>query len=423
MEWQSLDWWDLWDWQKVVVANPTEQIDKMLGLLCYESYAIEQRFVEQVGDIWEGRKTNRPSDTVTYWWTPSVNSEEGSAIPISFDILIGAIGALAPDAWVMVAREHSAPVTDIYMREEATYSPSKGMRFDATYYDSYDERFGDYDEERDGNPPDADERRRAREYAPILDDQAMAELIGAIGAEEWGRLVEAASKAGLAQQDDLEDAEASLGQTYDPVFRSLDGSPLPFLFKYDESKGRLFVAACYSDEKEVVVPEEVADKDMVLSVGGISEGCFSRNKSLESIVLPSSIMFIEAGAFKGIESRLKSIRFEGFSEGEMFISRGSALACAISPKEELVIPKDIERISRYALSGCWRLRTLVLHDKVKLPTERALASAPNLKCVVLADGSKVDISEWGAFLCSAAVQDDFMERLLISNLERQGFEF
>ena len=134
-------------------------------------------------------------------------------------------------------------------------------------------------------------------------------------------------------------------------------------------------------------------------------------------------MFIEAGAFKGIESRLKSIRFEGFSEGEMFISRGSALACAISPKEELVIPKDIERISRYALSGCWRLRTLVLHDKVKLPTERALASAPNLKCVVLADGSKVDISEWGAFLCSAAVQDDFMERLLISNLERQGFEF
>lgn len=424
MEWQSLDWWDLWDWQKVVVANPTEQIDKMLGLLGYESYAIEQRFVEQVGDIWEGRKTNRPSDTVTYWWTPSVNSEEGSAIPISFDILIGAIGALAPDAWVMVAREHSAPVTDIYMREEATYSPSKGMRFDATYYDSYDERFGDYDEERDGNPPDADERRRAQEYAPILDDQAMAELIGAIGAEEWGRLVEEASKAGLAQQDDLEDADASLGQTYDPVFRSLEGDPLPFLFKYDESKGRLFVAACYSDEKEVVVPEEVADKDMVLSVGGISEGCFSRNKNLESIVLPSSIKLIEAGAFKGIESRLKSIRFKGCPEGEnMFISHGSALTCAISPKEELVIPKSIERISRYALSGCWRLRTLVLHDKVKLPTERALASAPNLKCVVLADGSKVDISEWGAFLCSAAVQDDFMERLLISNLERQGFEF
>ena len=202
MEWEPLDWWDLWDWQKVVVANPNKQIDKMLGLLDYESYAIDQRFVEQFGDIWEGRNTNRLSDTVTYWWSPSVNSAEESVVPISFDTLIGAIGALVPNSWVMVAREHSAPVTDIYMREEATYSPSKGMRFDATYYDSYDERFGDYDEERDGNPPDADERRRVREYAPVLDGRAMAELIGAIGTEEWGRLVEKASRAGSEQRRD-----------------------------------------------------------------------------------------------------------------------------------------------------------------------------------------------------------------------------
>ena len=65
---------------------------------------------------------------------------------------------------------------------------------------------------------------------------------------------------------------------------------------------------------------------------------------------------------------------------------------------------------------------MILHDKVKLPTERALASASYLTCVVLADGSKVDIADWDAFQASN-VQDDFMERILTSEYERRGIEF
>lgn len=188
------------------------------------------------------------------------------------------------------------------------------------------------------------------------------------------------------------------GDSLRPDFRSLDGEKLPFDF-YEHAKGYL-VVSCSSKAKEIVVPERILEDGKEKVVQGIGAKCFAGMKTLESLVLPRTAIYIAPDAFDGIKKTLKSIRVDGSDAGETtFVRDGSKLELTVSPEKELTIPDDVTELGESAFGGCLNLRTIHLHDGMKKPTMKALESCSGLTYVVLTDGSKINISKKDAMRC------------------------
>lgn len=99
---------------------------------------------------------------------------------------------------------------------------------------------------------------------------------------------------------------------------------------------------------EVVVPREVEYKDRQLQVIGIGTGAF-RETDIESVLLPSSIQYIDSEAFYGCK-KLRSIDLPNSIRS---IYSGAFRGC--KSLESIEIPDNVTGLSNSIFSGCTNL--------------------------------------------------------------------
>ncbi len=120
---------------------------------------------------------------------------------------------------------------------------------------------------------------------------------------------------------------------------------------------------------KVVIPEGVEK---------INSYAFANLTALEEIVLPSTLQFIEYGAFYGCTS-LKKISFSGENNIKI-INQNAFENCALSGKLEF---PQIYTISDYAFAGNQSIEEIVLGDKVLSIGQYAFAACKKLKKVTI----------------------------------------
>lgn len=132
----------------------------------------------------------------------------------------------------------------------------------------------------------------------------------------------------------------------------------------------------YAYEGGGSVPEDVVD---AIVYDGVTKICryFSARSSLKAISLPSSLMTIGDGAFKGcsslgtitIPSSMKTINYEAFHgcsslttvklpSSITWIGKNAFFGC--SSLETITLPSSIVEIAEDAFDGCTRLRSITL---------------------------------------------------------------
>ena len=141
------------------------------------------------------------------------------------------------------------------------------------------------------------------------------------------------------------------------------------LFTYSALNGSYIRITGYSGNKEYLVMPENIDGYTVQEIG---EKAFQNNKTLKSVLIPSSVAMINASAFSGCTS----LQTVGLSEGLKTIS-GSVFAGCTS-LTDINLPGSLERIYAYAFSGCIALTAISLPDSVKTMGYRVFNNCTNL---------------------------------------------
>lgn len=138
-------------------------------------------------------------------------------------------------------------------------------------------------------------------------------------------------------------------------FSSLDG------VLYNKDKTKLICLPCA--KTSLTVPPSVYE---------IDDYAFAHNRSLTTIILPSSVSIIGEGVFTGC-TNLRSILVNGANKS--FCSQGGLLftkdltqlvCCPASSTGSFTLPQSLRTIHKYALSGCRSIKALTLPEKVSL---------------------------------------------------------
>ena len=159
--------------------------------------------------------------------------------------------------------------------------------------------------------------------------------------------------------------------------------------------GGVVVKYCTSKKKKIVIPQKVND----LKVFKIGNGAFeNRNSSLEEIIIPEGIEYIESRAFLGnsqlkkldLPESLKSIGSQAFAGctdlqqvrlGDNLTSIGREVFKDCANIRELKIPKSLATIGEGAFYGCSSLETINLPDTLNDIPDNAFRACRSLNMI------------------------------------------
>lgn len=139
--------------------------------------------------------------------------------------------------------------------------------------------------------------------------------------------------------------------------------------------------------RKVIIPETVTRiSDYAFSSNCETEYDYNKrnddymyNSMLESIVIPSSVVYIGNGAFAGCE-RLKSIEL---SENLVYVGEGAFYNCESLKK--VVIPGNVQYVNDYTFEKCFNLEEVVVKKGVVGISSKAFDCCNSLKKITVPD--------------------------------------
>ena len=167
------------------------------------------------------------------------------------------------------------------------------------------------------------------------------------------------------------------------------------ILKYDPiESGYSIVAGKFYKSATVELPHTVNEKPLTV----ISAGAFKNNKTVETVIIPSSVTTIEAEAFSGC-TNLKTIVFKSKTRSEIITLSVSPMSGSIKTESGVISIGDrafygcenlsamdlssIRSIGENAFDGCKALAELTLSDQLTTVKAGAFSGCASLKTVYL----------------------------------------
>ena len=167
------------------------------------------------------------------------------------------------------------------------------------------------------------------------------------------------------------------------------------ILKYDPNEsGYSIVAGKFYKSATVELPHTVNEKPLTV----ISAGAFKNNKTVETVIIPSSVTTIEAEAFSGC-TNLKTIVFKSKTRSEIITLSVSQMSGSIKTESGVISIGDrafygcenlsamdlssIRSIGENAFDGCKALAELTLSDQLTTVKAGAFSGCVSLKTVYL----------------------------------------
>ena len=167
------------------------------------------------------------------------------------------------------------------------------------------------------------------------------------------------------------------------------------ILKYDPiESGYSIVAGKFYKSATVELPHTVNEKPLTV----ISAGAFKNNKTVETVIIPSSVTTIEAEAFSGC-TNLKTIVFKSKTRSEIITLSVSPMSGSIKTESGVISIGDrafygcenlsamdlssIRSIGENAFDGCKVLAELTLSDQLTTVKAGAFSGCASLKTVYL----------------------------------------
>ena len=167
------------------------------------------------------------------------------------------------------------------------------------------------------------------------------------------------------------------------------------ILKYDPNEsGYSIVAGKFYKSATVELPHTVNEKPLTV----ISAGAFKNNKTVETVIIPSSVTTIEAEAFSGC-TNLKTILFKSKTRSEIITLSVSPMSGSIKTESGVISIGDrafygcenlsamdlssIRSIGENAFDGCKALAELTLSDQLTTVKAGAFSGCASLKTVYL----------------------------------------
>ena len=167
------------------------------------------------------------------------------------------------------------------------------------------------------------------------------------------------------------------------------------ILKYDPNEsGYSIVAGKFYKSATVELPHTVNEKPLTV----ISAGAFKNNKTVETVIIPSSVTTIEAEAFSGC-TNLKTIVFKSKTRSEIITLSVSPMSGSIKTESGVISIGDrafygcenlsamdlssIRSIGENAFDGCKALAELTLSDQLTTVKAGAFSGCASLKTVYL----------------------------------------
>jgi len=202
----------------------------------------------------------------------------------------------------------------------------------------------------------------------------------------------------------------------------------------------VLVGIGYCNKEHIVVPETISG----FTVVGVAEKAFFKSSDLKSIVLPSSVKFIEDQAFAWC-SNLEEVIFDGILEigNRSFIGCDKLKLLSFSNVIEfigekafaycpslvsLTIPESVISIGQSAFEGCRSLVSVNISENVRLIENGTFYACTSLRSVTLPRRLEY-IDEYAFAYCSAVTDMIIPKKTVVNsdaffesgNLCRNGF--
>ncbi len=166
-------------------------------------------------------------------------------------------------------------------------------------------------------------------------------------------------------------ANSLLSNYIEPIYFEVDGVSYMTIGSINDQFSSVEVVGTSIFEGTVVIPEFVIYEEFFLGVFSIGAWAFYGYSSLESIVVPYSILWIGQEAFSGC-SNLKSVELP-----DLLTEIGNRAFYSCTSIESLEIPEFVTSIGAQAFSSCLSLTSITCNAK-NPPTlgEGAFSSVP-----------------------------------------------
>ncbi|MBR5597800.1 MAG: leucine-rich repeat protein [Lachnospiraceae bacterium] len=140
-------------------------------------------------------------------------------------------------------------------------------------------------------------------------------------------------------------------------------------FTYETIGGNYIRLTSYvGSDREVVIPSEVDGK----TVKEIGSNTFSKNTTLQKVIMPDTVVTVGTNAFSGCTS----LEYIGFSEELLAIESKAFQNCVAL--EELKLPNKVTEIRNFAFDKCSNLKKVNLPDTVELLGAYAFGNCSSL---------------------------------------------
>lgn len=144
---------------------------------------------------------------------------------------------------------------------------------------------------------------------------------------------------------------------------------------------------------DIVIPSTVSFDGLTYNVRGINDYAFQNCSSLNSVVIPESVIRIGNYAFSGCSGLVSA------SIPNSVTSLGHRAFQGCSSLKSIVIPENVTHLEEYTFYKCSSLNSVTLPDGVTMIDEAVFSRCENLTSIVIPDS--VNVIGRGAFsLCS-----------------------
>lgn len=150
------------------------------------------------------------------------------------------------------------------------------------------------------------------------------------------------------------------------------------------------------DAYVIDIPSSIEVNGYEYEVVCIGKDAFSQNKEIKRIVLPDSVTYIDAGAFKGCSS-LYSINIP---DNVYHIGEEAFMDC--SSLKSINIPSMVTHIEKCTFCGCTALSTIIIPENVKKIGDAAFAKCYSIESITFP--TELSIIEDSAFSGCASLK-------------------
>ena len=168
----------------------------------------------------------------------------------------------------------------------------------------------------------------------------------------------------------------------DTIYNNIANSTPAGEFNYTLINGCVFIQGYKGGRREVVIPETIHGRPVTV----IEAHAFEGNETLEQLTLPRNLIRISRFAFRSCQKlRLLELPAESKLEcvGECAFEKCTGLRGMIRANygDRLVIPEGVQIIERWAFSQCTSLKNVVIPDSIMSIGFGAFSECPSLRSI------------------------------------------